>query len=403
MVAQEFNDQDLLAKSSDVRQVTNQYKELFSSSSNKISQQRNYSSTMKVNSNIVTTLANAFFKDIAARNDPNSVIAIPIIVDVLNSSNKIQINQNKFMLYKNEKYWKEAETEYKNLLLKIDDLEKVTQEANDLTRIADIRASTVSYNNAAGGWKKNDEELQSVINQMNAIGEKVKASVLIAEGAAWSATESSKVQASEIVRQSTIINIAAILIALIIGLLLGVFLPKSIVRPIKKIDDAARRIAEGDTNQQIDIKTRDEIGNLAFSFQKLISYMQEMAAKAISISEGDLTTQVEPKSDLDILGNSFKVMVKSLKDARTRVAASAKDIETSSDLLASSAEQAAQVLDKSIDCSAGRNRNFTTGRVFEPNRQSCGKYVKHNLGRGNWGKRTRMAAARAADLTAAYE
>ena len=48
-------------------------------------------------------------------------------------------------------------------------------------------------------------------------------------------------------------------------------LSKTITEPIKKIDDAARKIASGDFNVYIDIKNQDEIGNLSNS----INYMSK--------------------------------------------------------------------------------------------------------------------------------
>ena len=77
------------------------------------------------------------------------------------------------------------------------------------------------------------------------------------------------------------------------------------------------KIAEGDidvdnllTDKDRMLKNRqDEIGTLASMFNKLISGTREQAKDAQRIAEGDLTVDVNLKSDKDLLGLSLRELV----------------------------------------------------------------------------------------------
>jgi methyl-accepting chemotaxis protein len=401
-VANQYQDQDLLKNSNDVRQVSQQYKELFNASLNKINDMESLSTAMEENGKLVIDLTNALFKDIAYQKDTDSAIIIPILVDILNISNNAQNNQTKYMLYQNEKFWEEAEKDLDRLSISYNELKRLTTNKSYLSRIENMRTATEDYLAAAKSWNSTNSDLNSVVNQMETIGTRVREYARIAEDSGWAATETSKVRANEIVRQSTVVNIGSALIALLIGLILGFLSPRSITRPIKIINQAAKNISEGDIDQRIDIQSKDEIGELAQSFQTMINYMQDMAATAISISNGDLTTKVKPKSDRDILGNAFKMMVRSLKDAITLVSASAADLDASSSQLASSAEQAAEATQQisqtvqQVAIGTTQQAESSTRTVGLVDRMSS---TMRGVEQG--AKDQGNAAARAAELTAA--
>ncbi|MDX1377877.1 MAG: ATP-binding protein [Anaerolineales bacterium] len=56
-----------------------------------------------------------------------------------------------------------------------------------------------------------------------------------------------------------------------IALLLGIFLSRTITRPIRELTDATHAISEGDLTQQVTVRTNDELGELAQAFNKMSS------------------------------------------------------------------------------------------------------------------------------------
>ena len=119
---------------------------------------------------------------------------------------------------------------------------------------------------------------------------------------------------------------------------LGWFIARGISKPIVSIAGVAENIAIGNIDQRIDIKSGDEIGTLAHSFRNLIDYMKNLSTAAQSIADSDLTVRVEPKSEQDVLGKSFKTMiinltgmVRQIQDNSTQLVSAATEIASASE------------------------------------------------------------------------
>ncbi len=401
-VANHFNDQDLLKKTNEVRQVTKQYQNLFDISVNKIASMKELTTTMEESASEVVSLSEEYFKDVVFLKDNNSVFALPVLVDIINTSNNVRYNQSRYMLYKDPKFWADAEMGLEELPTYFNSLKRLTVNDANLTRVKNMRAATDRYHEAAKSWNTTNDELESVVTQMNVIGGKVQQSARAAEELGWTATESSKSKAEDITLRSNAINLVSILIGVIVGILLGTVIPKQIVKPINTIEKAARNIAEGDIDQKIAVNSQDEIGDLAESFRKMIDYIKEMAATAVMISDGNLTVKVNPRSERDLLGNSFHAMAKSLKEAISLVAASASDIETSSNQLASSSEQA-NLATQQISMTVQQIATGTTQQAEASSRTAAlVEHMAHTIESVEKGaKEQGNAAAKAAELTAA--
>ncbi len=64
-------------------------------------------------------------------------------------------------------------------------------------------------------------------------------------------------------------------------------------------------LAMGDVDQEIEVKSNDEIGDMAMAYAKVVAYMKEMANVTTKIADGDLSVHIKPRSEKDILSNSF--------------------------------------------------------------------------------------------------
>ncbi len=134
------------------------------------------------------------------------------------------------------------------------------------------------------------------------------------------------------------ILIIAILMAAIVAVV-GWFFAKSISQPIARIAGVADVISTGDLDQEITIRSNDEIGALASSFRRLIDYMRNLAGAAEQIASKDLTVQIEPQSEKDVLGNSFKAMTKNLTEVVNLLAENSNQLVSAANEVASSSEQ----------------------------------------------------------------
>ena len=121
-------------------------------------------------------------------------------------------------------------------------------------------------------------------------------------------------------------------VALAIGIVL--VLSRRIVGGIRQMLQAAQALAEGDVDQHVDVKGRDEIAEMGQAFGDVIDYLHETAAAAGEMGSGNFAVEITPRSDRDALRNAFIEM-------RDRVASVVRSISgTSHTLNASSAQMA---------------------------------------------------------------
>jgi len=130
--------------------------------------------------------------------------------------------------------------------------------------------------------------------------------------------------------------------AIILSALIAFLSARSITGPVRDIAFTAQKMATGDIDQNLTMERKDEIGTLADSFREMIAYLKGMAVAAGAIAEGDLRTEVTPKSDKDVLGNAFRKMIDGLRGMILEVRAGADQMVSSSAQIASTSEQAAR-------------------------------------------------------------
>ncbi len=105
--------------------------------------------------------------------------------------------------------------------------------------------------------------------------------------------------------KSLVLVITGIIVVMLLTIGFGAELIWLIVPPLRRMTEAARRVAEGDVSQEISYRSVNEIGDLADSFRSTISYMRELATASAAIGRGDLTVQVTPRSEQDVLSRSL--------------------------------------------------------------------------------------------------
>lgn len=80
---------------------------------------------------------------------------------------------------------------------------------------------------------------------------------------------------SELLRAATIEKIVVTIVVFGIGIILTLIFSRHYTRPIHGVVEAAMKVAEGDLNQHLPIKSSDEIGQLSKSFNYMVSKLRE--------------------------------------------------------------------------------------------------------------------------------
>jgi methyl-accepting chemotaxis protein len=151
-----------------------------------------------------------------------------------------------------------------------------------------------------------------------------------------------------------IISLFSTLLALGFGGFIAYRTANGITEPLTNLMKVARQIGNtGDLEHSIDLNRDDEIGELARTFAKMVTYLKEMAGVSEAIAGGDLKVEVKPRSTHDTLGNAFARMVeglaglvRSVRDAASQVASASNQVAGASDDSAKVGLQASSAIDE---------------------------------------------------------
>jgi methyl-accepting chemotaxis protein len=155
-------------------------------------------------------------------------------------------------------------------------------------------------------------------------------------------------------KATIIISLLSTLLALSLGVVIAYRTAKGITQPLNNLMNVARGIGNtGDLEHNIDLTRDDEIGELARTFHKMVTYLKEMAGVSEAIAGGDLSVEVKPRSSHDTLGNAFSRMVeglaglvRSVRDASSQVASASNQVAGASDDAAKIGLQASSAIDE---------------------------------------------------------
>jgi methyl-accepting chemotaxis protein len=133
-------------------------------------------------------------------------------------------------------------------------------------------------------------------------------------------------------------------IALAAYLFLAFFL--AMTRSVARMLGTADAIAEGDLEQDLDVRSRDEIGALAQAFGRMVAYLREAADAAGRIASGDLSVEHVPRSERDVFGTAFTSMAGQLRALVGRLSGSAARLGVASQQMAGTSEEAGRAIEE---------------------------------------------------------
>jgi methyl-accepting chemotaxis protein len=137
--------------------------------------------------------------------------------------------------------------------------------------------------------------------------------------------------------------IMGVIILVILGSLLLAFLvTRSITVPVHKMVAVSEKLATGDIDVQVDVDSKDEIGMLAQAFRLMIENIRQSVKSAARVAEGDLTVEIKPQSEKDLLAVSMLNMVTRLRNIFHDVKSAADNVAAGSEQLSASSEQMSQ-------------------------------------------------------------
>jgi len=195
---------------------------------------------------------------------------------------------------------------------------------------------------------RNDDAHRLLMEQGVTLSDSIKSSVdslLNMKTTTGNQLSASLNQQSEV---SAAVMISIILASLIISLIIAIKISRGISKPVSEMARAAQRMADGDLNIQINIHSKDEIGQLGAAFSDTIStlkaYIADIATSLAKIANGDLTatTNQNFKGDFVALRDSIDGIVLSLNNAITQINQTSEQVSSGSEQVSNGAQALAQ-------------------------------------------------------------
>lgn len=178
--------------------------------------------------------------------------------------------------------------------------------------------------------------------QLNVIGPQIRRITSEISDSVQADFQASNTATTSLVVQSMTILSVVMVAAVVLVTVIAFFLARTISSTVNIVTCAAIGIAEGDLEQWVEVQSNDELGRMAAAFQQMITHLKQMASTADRLAQGDLTADIKPKSERDVLGNALARMISSLRHLVGQMTDNANNIAKSSNQLTATANQTGQ-------------------------------------------------------------
>lgn len=235
----------------------------------------------------------------------------------------------------------EEKAHFQSAAASVDQYHKVVDEVIDV--------ATVQVSMAAAFMSKAQIKYEELDGQLSALHEFEQRE-----------TDAAYQSADSIANRAGVVVIAALILSVGASVVVNLYIGKKVVDAVQALKSVTTRLAEGDVAEDVDTlladaglkdaKSRlaaresdDELAELVRLYSKMIRYLKEMAEASITIARGDLTGQIHPRSERDVLGHAFIEMREGLVSMVGNVRNSAIEVANTSNQIAAASDEAAKV------------------------------------------------------------
>jgi methyl-accepting chemotaxis protein len=127
---------------------------------------------------------------------------------------------------------------------------------------------------------------------------------------------------------------------------LATVLTRRLARRTHRLLVAAEGIALGELEHDVSTENRDEIGDATRAFGRMITYLRDLADAVTRVADGDLTVEVAPKSERDVLATAVARMVDALRGVISEVSGAATHLSGASEELTATSSETSRAVDE---------------------------------------------------------
>lgn len=306
-LANQFNDQNLLAQSAAVKHNVMEFRALYERGVGALLDNQKAVATMVRMGKTVINEADQFalkqeqeYAELMRQGTTpyslNIKVQKYIVVNKIKSlAYAIIQHEKQERLYKDRKYYQMMQVELPKLMGLYTALQEKNPDASELKRIETARLATKNYAKAAEKWIANDDNLQKIIHNMDKIAFEARQSALNAENDGWEKVAVIAQETVALVKQAGFVIMIALLIGLVLGVGLAIIIPNNIVQSLKALSAFAVPFGKGNLTARSRFSPTDEIGVMAVEFDRAAANLQNIMT-SVNQHSRDLAKHAEQLS-----------------------------------------------------------------------------------------------------------
>ncbi|RXH29001.1 MULTISPECIES: methyl-accepting chemotaxis protein [Bradyrhizobium] len=191
--------------------------------------------------------------------------------------------------------------------------------------------------------------------------------------------------------RAEIVLMSLVLASLLIAVAAATWIALNISRALSRAVDLADAVAIGNLSRKIDVVSNDELGDLIKSLNTMTANLNQTAALANEIAQGNLTVEAKPLSDKDTLGLALERMVMKLRQIVSEALTAAQNVSAGSQELSASAEQLSQ----------GATEQASSAEEASSSMEEMASNVKQNADNANQTEKIAAQSAKDAEASGA--
>jgi methyl-accepting chemotaxis protein len=158
-------------------------------------------------------------------------------------------------------------------------------------------------------------------------------------------------------------TIVLVILCLAVGIFVAVIQSRSIVKPIKQLEETMEIVKNGDLTVRSEVASEDEIGQMALNFNIMIDYFSEMLKKSKDVAQQVSISAEDLASNSEEVSRSSDEVARTIEEIAQGATDQAQETEKGSQLMNQLAEKI-QVLTEDSDIMSSAAKN-----VIEANNQ----------------------------------
>lgn len=200
------------------------------------------------------------------------------------------------------------------------------------------RKEATSKAASAGTIENANENLSSFSNSVNEVSKALEACVQYNKDQAALFIQSNNALFNSYALGELIVIIVCVLFAAVIALVMN----RIIAKPLVRMARAADQIADGDMDVNIKVSSKDEVYLLAQAFKRMAASLEEQTIALARIAQGDLSVEIEKRTEKDSLSAAIMGMADSLNHIIREVSAVAGQVAQGANHISNGSHSMAQ-------------------------------------------------------------